>query len=255
MPYGTVDPRKLPAARAATARRGLIRMSYLRIRSYLLIAAAICTVLLSPACAKRRVPDRAPKPGARVPGGARTYVYECDDAYGFTARIEGETAWVFLPGETVALPHVTSASGVKYSDGRVTLWSEGNEAALEVEGGERYECSNNPAKAVWEHAKLSGVDFRAVGNEPGWYLEIIAQSTIVLVTDYGNSRNEFPLPEPIENREARTTQYVVASAGHALTILLEGRLCSDTMSGEQFETTVTVTLDDRQFSGCGRALH
>ena len=43
--------------------------------------------------------------------------------------------------------------------------------------------------------------------------------------------------------------------GDDLVIVLEGQTCRDTMSGEEFETTVTVVLDGNKYRGCGRALH
>ncbi|MBW2335916.1 MAG: MliC family protein [Deltaproteobacteria bacterium] len=97
----------------------------------------------------------------------QTYVYECNDGYGFVARIEGENAWLFLPNGTISLPHVRSGSGARYSDGSITFWSKGEAALLETDGNSRRNCRNNRRKAIWEDAKLNGIDFRAVGNEPG----------------------------------------------------------------------------------------
>jgi membrane-bound inhibitor of C-type lysozyme len=184
-----------------------------------------------------------------------TFVYECNDDYAFVARREGETIWLFLPGETLSLPHVEAGSGAKYSDGKITFWSKGDRALLETEDGTRRECVNNRAKAIWEHAKLNGVDFRAVGNEPGWSMEIRAGGSISLVTDYGQRQFDFPTPVPLEDRQARTTRYGIETPNHDLLIILEGRPCTDTMSGDQFETSVTVILDGRKLSGCGRPLH
>ena len=109
--------------------------------------------------------------------------------------------------------------------------------------------------AIWEHAKLNGVEFRAMGNEPGWYLEIRNQDTILFVGDYGNSRYEFATPEPLINQQKHTTIYQTAAGGKSMTITLEGRQCQDTMSGESFATTVRVALDHQHYQGCGRALH
>ncbi len=39
--------------------------------------------------------------------------------------------------------------------------------------------------SVWHRAKLRGVAFRAIGQEPGWLLEITNGTEILLVTDYG----------------------------------------------------------------------
>jgi membrane-bound inhibitor of C-type lysozyme len=185
---------------------------------------------------------------------ASTFVYECDDGYGFVARIQGETAWVFLPETTAALPHVTAASGARYSEGSITYWSKGEEALLEAGGAEHTTCTNNRRHAVWEHAKLNGADFRAIGNEPGWLLEIYPRR-IVLVTDYGEHRYEFETPDPVENSEERRTTYEIADGDVRVVVALEGRECRDTMSDETLETAVTVRVNDTTYRGCGRALH
>ena len=116
-------------------------------------------------------------------------------------------------------------------------------------------CKNNRAMAIWEDAKLRGVDFRAIGNEPGWNLEIIKSEKIVFVGDYGQERYEFITTEPSIDRQARTTVYDVQNDKHELSVIILGRRCNDTMSGEAFETTVSVILDGKKYRGCGKALH
>jgi len=185
----------------------------------------------------------------------QTFVYQCGDGTPFTARIEGETAWLFLPSGTFSLPHVEAASGAKYSDGKTMFWSKGETAMVERAGHARTECTNNRRKAIWEDAKLRGADFRAVGNEPGWSLEISRDYGIVLVNNYGSDRYTFSLTEPVSDQESGTTVYKVKEGGHQLEIVLEGKACGDTMSDERFETTVTVILDETRLNGCGRPLH
>lgn len=126
---------------------------------------------------------------------------------------------------------------------------------LETEDGARRNCRNNRARAIWEDAKLRGVDFRAVGNEPGWHMAISAGGEIVFVGDYGQTRYRFPTPAPSVDRDARMTTYTAESEGHTLVVELEARRCLDTMSDEAFETTVTVALDGDTYRGCGKALH
>lgn len=183
---------------------------------------------------------------------ATTMVYECDDGYEFVARIQGETAWVFLPETTAALPHAPPASGARYGEGSLTYWSQGEEALLEVAGSEHVSCANNRRRAVWEHAKLNGADFRAVGNEPGWVLEIYPRR-MVLVTDYGEHRYEFATPEPVVNE--RRTFYETSDRGLRILVSIELSECRDTMSDQVFQTRVAVILDDITYHGCGRALH
>ncbi len=185
---------------------------------------------------------------------ARTFFFECGDDFGFPARLEGDSLQLFLPDQTAELPRVPSESGEQFSDGRVSFWLGDREARLEMGPGMTYLCRNNAAMAVWEHARLNGVDFRAVGNEPGWHLEISDGEKIVFVTDYGTARYTFAAPEPELDPAARTTTYRIRDRNHILIVVIEGRPCSDTMRDEEFGAVVTVTLDARRLTGCGRSL-
>jgi uncharacterized membrane protein/membrane-bound inhibitor of C-type lysozyme len=183
-----------------------------------------------------------------------TFMYECEGGAGFVAALRRDTVWAFLPSGTVALPRVGSASGAKFSDGEVVFWSKGPEVLLESPADTLRACRNNGRRAVWEHAKLSGVDFRAVGNEPGWHMDMRPE-TIILVTDYGERRYEFPIVTPEEDDSARTSLFQTEAGGVSLTIRLRAERCLDTMVDDEYETTVELTLDGRVLHGCGRALH
>ncbi len=104
---------------------------------------------------------------------------------------------------------------------------------------------------VWHKAKLRGVAFRAIGQEPGWLLEIKNGEEILVVTNYGQNRNLFPYVDPREDKAARKTVFEVDAN---TSVLIEGKPCRDSMSGESFDTSVTVTLGEQVFKGCGRAL-
>ncbi len=47
----------------------------------------------------------------------------------------------------------------------------------------------------------------ALGNEPGWSLEIIAGNRILLITDYATSHPEFPLTEPDVDQTNHSTRW------------------------------------------------
>lgn len=185
----------------------------------------------------------------------RTYVYECAGANRLTVRVEGETAWLFLASGTARLPHVRSASGAKFSDGASTYWSKGEQASFVLPGRTYPGCRNNRALAIWEDAKFRGVDFRAVGNEPGWHLEIFDGEKVVFTHNYGQERHEFSFVPPMSDPASRTSRYQLRNAGHSLLITLAGRSCSDSMSGESFQTHVALLFDGIAYAGCGRALH
>lgn len=94
-----------------------------------------------------------------------------------------------------------------------------------------------------------------MGNEPGWYLEISQTTHIVFVSDYGQSRHEFEAQPPAIDETARRTTYVAKDAKHTLTVIIEGKTWCDSMSGEVLEVAVFILMDEREYRGCGRALH
>jgi putative lipoprotein len=104
---------------------------------------------------------------------------------------------------------------------------------------------------VWHKAKLRGVAFRAIGQEPGWLLEIKNGEEILVVTDYGQDKKSYAYVEPQEDKDARKTVFQVDTDTR---VLIEGKPCTDSMSGESFEVTVTVTRGGNTYKGCGRAL-
>ena len=105
---------------------------------------------------------------------------------------------------------------------------------------------------VWHRAKLRGVAFRAIGQEPGWLLEITNGTGILLVTDYGQNRSSYPYVEPVVYQEERRTKFVLESYG--VTVEIRAQRCTDVMSGEEFEVSVSIIMTDRRQEGCGRAL-
>ena len=96
------------------------------------------------------------------------------------------------------------------------------------------------------------MEFRAIGQEPGWSLEINESGRVDFVTDYGGRSYAFDDAERMPESGRALTTYRARSAGHALEVVVEDRPCSDTMSGEAFEATVTIRLDDEEYRGCGR---
>lgn len=190
-------------------------------------------------------------PAEAAPEDLETFVFVCDDTTSYTVRTTPTEAWVFRPQGTLRLPKVLADEGMRYTDKEFELRIDGQRAWLGQATGKPSECRNDPRRAVWERAKLDGVDFRAVGNEPGWVLEIRELSRMVLVADYGETRVEVTLPAPSVDAETNTTRW---DAGE-LVVEATYRPCRDTMSGEAFSSQVTVYWRGRVLRGCGRALH
>jgi len=104
-------------------------------------------------------------------------------------------------------------------------------------------------------SKAVQADFRAVGNEPGWNLEIRNQEKIILVTNYGSEEYEFDLPEADTDTAVRTTRYQTNREGQEMTLTISAETCQDTMSGEEFASKVEVVFNGKTLRGCGRARH
>jgi len=106
---------------------------------------------------------------------------------------------------------------------------------------------------TWESARAAGVDFRAVGQEPGWILDIYTRDRIVLIWDYGSNRIELPRVEPTYPQEG-STRYDAQGDGHTLVIHVRRFPCQDAMSGQDYPATVEVIIDGRTLQGCGRSV-
>src|SRR5574341_1219262 len=101
----------------------------------------------------------------------------------------------------------------------------------------------------WDDARRRGVDFRAIGQEPGWLLEIDNEKSMYLLADYGEKKITAPAPAPRRD-SAGTITYDTTAEGHHLTAVIRTRVCRDAMSGEELTHEVTVTLDGKQYRGC-----
>jgi uncharacterized membrane protein len=109
------------------------------------------------------------------------------------------------------------------------------------------------AMPTWETARAAGVDFRAIGQEPGWIVDVYTQERIVALIDYGQTRLEFPRTEPTYPVEG-STRYQTQANGHALSITYRRFPCEDAMSGEAYPSAVEVVVDGRTLNGCGRSV-
>lgn len=182
---------------------------------------------------------------------ATTLVYDCN-GYDFIARLgPGEMA-LWLPDQYVVLSQVRSASGTLYEEGDITFWSKGDDAMLTTAEQSHTNCQLQPHRVPWEDARRRGVDFRAVGNEPGWQLEIHSGKRMLFEFDYGMQRIMVQDPKWVDTDTTRA--YSGVSAERNLNVEIVEQACVDSMSGEQFPDRVVVRLDNQQYEGCGQHL-
>lgn len=105
---------------------------------------------------------------------------------------------------------------------------------------------------AWDLAREEGASFWATGNEPSWSLAIYPGESLVLVTEFGARTDRFNVLD--EPEQAITGDYHGEAREKQLRATVTQMPCTDTMSGEAFSFTVTVTFNAQQLSGCGRAL-
>lgn len=238
-------------------------------------AAPLAGALLLAACAAS---PRAADPSAVAPAGApstSSYVFTCDGNVRFAVRYDrapaGATA---APAATLRLPESITdrevrltpdpaASGARYrgrdAAGEVVFWEHQGQATLTMTGAPDRTCRPQEAATPWDESRLLGAEYRAVGQEPGWTLEVDEGRRMAFVGDYGNTRVVTPAPPPVTTAaggppNANRITYTARTEAHALTLEVVRQECHDAMSGASYPTTAVVKLDGREYRGCGRWL-
>jgi membrane-bound inhibitor of C-type lysozyme len=93
------------------------------------------TIAAFPATAQEPSPDPL-EPDSTDPTiitpNTRAYRYQCSGGQSFDVEYSLELATVILESETLRLAQTLSASGARYSDGTVTLYTKGEEAFIEL---------------------------------------------------------------------------------------------------------------------------
>jgi putative lipoprotein len=178
--------------------------------------------------------------------------FECGEGPAFVlVPVLGGDVALELDRDVLRLTRQITASGARYSDGKVTVWNKGPEAMLEL-GGLRYQCIESRPRSIRADARLRGVDFRATGNEPGWSLEMLPDRIVFL--DQGGARVTTPRPAPQIDPASGETIYAAETGAHHLRVVIRESECVDSMSGERSESSVAVEVDERAYRGCGYAL-
>jgi putative lipoprotein len=185
----------------------------------------------------------------------QVFVYNCGDTLQFTAHVTKDSTWLFLPDTTLKVWPVKAGSGARFEGSSYLYWSKGSEAILQKPQGSLVTCRSVPQERSWAAAKLRGVDFRALGQEPGWFLELKKENQLTYVGNYGRDTLiiDSPTSETDHQQDGRTV-YRFKEAKRALELVIADTPCTDSMSGFDFSHTVTITVDGKTYRGCGRYL-
>lgn len=207
--------------------------------------AGVCVGCGSSSGSTDAAPSKEPA-SARKPIVAR---FDCD-TLALTATFHEDRVVIEAPQRrALTLPQVVAASGARYSDGTDTFWNKGREATFERHG---HTETCRERREPWQEAADRGIDFRAVGQEPGWFLEIDKEKQLRVVYDY--AEHELIAPVPSATVKGSSTVYDTIAGTQHLNIAIDTSPCNDAMSGEAFPKSVAVTIGGRTLHGCGKDL-
>lgn len=183
----------------------------------------------------------------------RTTVWECGDVM-VTVQTLAETAWVYFGDSVYELRQAPAGSGVRFVGEGAVFRNKGVEAIFDLKGGFFENCRLIKREGSWEAARLRGMDFRALGQEPGWILEIFKGDSIVFLADYATRKIVTPYKDPQTEAPERKIVYTTNNDTHSLQITIVEDSCTDIMSGFKFPAAVKVRLNGKLYEGCGRDL-
>jgi len=180
-------------------------------------------------------------------------VYTCPGGFRFSARTDGDEARVDLGTRRLTLAREPAETGTRYADDETLLQVQGNQATIAVDASIRSGCRGRDAADPWQAAALRGVDLRALGQEPGWSVEVVEGEWLRIVQ--AGEADMLVARDPVRERTGSgATVYTGRAAGQRLRLRLTESGCTDSMSGESYPLTATLTLDERQLRGCARTL-
>jgi putative lipoprotein len=217
--------------------------------------AATATGAKPPASVPATAP--APTPAAdEVPAGVlRVYVWHCMDGQTLVMRnlVREKAIAIDFHDGTRRLDQTVSASGARYADSVVVFWTKGGTATLERQGAPPVQCEERRADSLREDARARGVVYRALGNEPGWVLEVGPAGSLSWTTNWGQDRFDFEQAQAATAPDGATV-YTAQQGDVSIRASIKAERCVD--DGEvEFDHVVTVESGGQTLRGCGTRLN
>jgi uncharacterized lipoprotein YbaY/uncharacterized membrane protein len=157
-------------------------------------------------------------------------------------------------GRDLTIPLAMSASGARYADDKGNeFWTKGGSGTLTLTGEEKRECKQADGPSPWEAAKARDIGFRAVGNEPGWWVEVgMGEAPVMRAElDYGARKIEVANAQPIKGATGVSGK---TANGTQVELKIERKPCQDDMSGSSFEASAQLSAGGKTYKGCGAFL-
>lgn len=232
----------------------------------LVLPASLVPALLLAACRPDPAPmaDRAddaprpvriapPAPVTPEPMAATTAPshWQCGETL-LSATSGAEEMLLAFAGRRLRLPRAESGAPARHADAAGNEFRlHGDTATLVLEGEPPRDCTPGARVSPWNEAAARGVVFRAVGNEPGWLVEVGSGQTPSLqaVLDYGERRLDVA-----RMRSTDSGYRGEATDGGPIVLAIRRGTCRDGMSGEAFEASAELLVGGHRYAGCGAYL-
>lgn len=186
---------------------------------------------------------------------ARVLAYQCETSgLRFTAAEKTDALYLFLDDQGARLTPVMGEEGYQWEKGEVRfeIFSE-THVGVTLKGKEHV-CEVDRYQTLWEAAKLSGVNYRGVGHEPEWILEVSEGLSFARILS-PLSRLSLSGPIKIEPVEDTPVSILTFTRYPDVSIELSGYRCQDTMDDRVYDSSIEIRMDGQVYRGCGRALH
>ncbi|MBU8978225.1 YbaY family lipoprotein [Lysobacter sp. MMG2] len=155
-------------------------------------------------------------------------------------------------GRSTSLPLAMSGSGARYADEKGNeFWTKGDSGTLTLDG-QKHECTQTQAASPWDAARARNIAFRAVGNEPGWLVEVGKGATPPLHAELDFGSRTLDIAQTQRNAQGDAWTGKTAS-GTQVELKAERTPCQDD-SGARFDVTARLQAGGKNYTGCGAFL-
>ncbi len=167
---------------------------------------------------------------------------------------EGEQLQMSVDGQDFRLQEQVSASGARYvavDDPGTQFWNKGRMATLELRGKRYPECVQVDDDSARNAAPAAGA-YRAVGNEPGWRLDLDERTMRFTTQDGRALAGARPAAETsAAGIRPAFARYSTRLDGEPVVATVYEELCADAMSGMPHPNRVVVKVGGTEYRGCG----
>lgn len=195
-------------------------------------------------------------PSAFFADGAEAFIaWRCTPAQDLIAAFPDDHLRLWSGQGHYRLERAVVASGTRYVKDDLTFWNKGEKALVESDNG-RLECQQDIRRETLTRADHPQSIFHALGNEPGWTLDLDRESPqMTLVSAYGDERRtlDYHLVN-LDNGQQASVTLRSSDAVEPVTVRLEARACFDAMSGQPYPVRVRIETPERTLRGCGQGI-